>query len=59
MALTRAKQELVTKKNESGLEYCIDKTDIVNLVRKAWKSSFARVLKNGMQLHSEVGDQVH
>jgi len=46
MALTRAKQELVTEKNDSGLEFAINKTDIVGLVSKAWKLSFARVNNN-------------
>jgi hypothetical protein len=32
MALTKAKQELVSKKNESGLEYTINREDIVGLV---------------------------
>jgi hypothetical protein len=35
MALMKAKQELVTKKNESGLDYTINKTDVVGLVRQA------------------------
>jgi hypothetical protein len=42
MALTKAKQELVTKKNDAGLEFSIDKRDIVGLVRKARKASFSR-----------------
>jgi hypothetical protein len=46
MALTKAKQELVTKKNESGLDYTINKMDVVGLVRQAWKSSFARKQTN-------------
>jgi hypothetical protein len=46
MALTTAKQELVTKKNDAGLEFAINKTDIVGLVQKAWKASFARVRTN-------------
>ena len=46
MALTRAKQELVTKKNDAGLEFSINKTDIVGLVQIAWKRSFARVKTN-------------
>jgi len=46
MALTRAKQELVTKKNDAGLPFAIDKTDIVGLVRQAWEKSFARVKTN-------------
>jgi hypothetical protein len=46
MALTRAKQELVTKKKDASLEFAINKTDIVGLVQKAWKASFARVRTN-------------
>jgi hypothetical protein len=46
MALTTAKQELVTKKNDAGLEFAINKADIVGLVQKAWKASFARVRTN-------------
>jgi len=46
MALTRAKQELVTKKNDAGLPFAIDKTDVVGLVRAAWNRSFARVRTN-------------
>ncbi len=46
MALMKAKQELVTKKNESGLDYTINKTDVVGLVRQAQKSSFARKQMN-------------
>jgi hypothetical protein len=46
MALTRAKQELVTKKNDAGLEFAIEKTDVVGLVREAWELSFARVQTN-------------
>jgi len=42
MALTKAKQELVRKKNDAGLEFVIDKRDIVGLVCKAWKASFSR-----------------
>jgi len=56
MALTKAKQELVTKKNESGLDYTINKTDVVGLVRQAWKSSFARTQR---KLQQEAGDQGH
>lgn len=46
MALTKAKNDLVTKKNDAGLEFAINKTDIVGLVRQAWKLSFAREDKN-------------
>jgi hypothetical protein len=37
---------MVSKKNDDGLEYAINKTDIVGLVCTAWKSSFARVKTN-------------
>jgi len=46
MALTWAKQELVTKKNDAGLEFAINRMDIVGLVQEAWKASFARVKTN-------------
>jgi len=46
MALTKAKQELVTKKNDAGLEFAINRTDIVGLVQQAWNASFARVKTN-------------
>ena len=46
MALAREKQALVTKKNESGLPFEINKTDVVKLVKNAWKVSFARVETN-------------
>ncbi len=42
----KAKQELVTKKNERELDYTINKMDVVGLVRQAWKSSFARTQTN-------------
>jgi hypothetical protein len=35
MALTKAKQELVEKKNDAGLVFAIYKTDVVWLVQKA------------------------
>ncbi len=35
MALTKAKQELVTKKNDAGLEFAINKTDVVGLIQQA------------------------
>jgi hypothetical protein len=41
MPLTRAKQQMVSQKNDSGLEYTINKEDIVGLVQEAWKGSFA------------------
>jgi hypothetical protein len=46
MALTRAKQELITQKNDSSLEFAINITDKVGLAAKAWKLSFARVKNN-------------
>jgi hypothetical protein len=46
MALNKAKQELVTRKNSAGQEYAIHKSDIVGLVRKAWGESFARIETN-------------
>jgi hypothetical protein len=46
MALARAKQDLVMKKNDAGLEFVINKTDIVGLVNQAWKFSFARTEQN-------------
>jgi hypothetical protein len=42
MALTKAKQELVMKKNEAGLEFAINQNNIVGLVHKAWNASFVR-----------------
>jgi hypothetical protein len=45
MAVAKAKQALV-KKNDSGLPFEINKTDIVELVKESWKVSFARVQKN-------------
>ena len=46
MALTKEKKALVTKKNEHGLPYEINKTDVVTLVKDAWKVSFARTQTN-------------
>jgi hypothetical protein len=46
MALAREKQALVMNKNESGLPFEINKTDVVRLVKNAWKVSFARVETN-------------
>jgi hypothetical protein len=42
MALVKQKQALVTKKNDHGLPYEINKTDVVKLVKDAWRVSFAR-----------------
>jgi hypothetical protein len=41
MALTKRKEVLVTKKNEHGLPYEINKSDVVKLVKEAWHVSFA------------------
>jgi hypothetical protein len=46
MALTKEKQALVTKKNDHGLPFEINKSDIVKLVKGAWAKSFARVETN-------------
>jgi hypothetical protein len=46
MALTKAKQSLVTAKNDSGLPFEINKTDVVKLVKEAWNASFSRVETN-------------
>jgi len=46
MALTEAKQALVTKKNENMVDYSINTMDIDGLVREAWKCSFARIETN-------------
>ncbi len=37
---------MVTQKNDAGLNFTIEKTDVVGLVHKAWKASFARVKSN-------------
>jgi hypothetical protein len=37
---------LVTQKNDAGLNFTIEKTDVVGLGRKAWKASFAKVKSN-------------
>jgi hypothetical protein len=50
MAFARAKQVLVTNKNDAGLEFAINKTDIVGLVSQAWKFSFARIEQNQMAI---------
>jgi hypothetical protein len=46
MALTKGKQALVTQKNDNGLPFQINRTDIVKLVKDAWNVSFARVHTN-------------
>jgi len=46
VALTKAKQELVTKKSNLGLDFSVDKRDVVKLVKEAWAASFSRVLTN-------------
>jgi hypothetical protein len=46
MALTKAKQSLVSEKNDAGLPFEINKTDVVKLVKEAWNASFAKVESN-------------
>jgi hypothetical protein len=46
MALSKAKQKLVTAKNDNGLPFEINKTDVVKLVKEAWSDSFDRVETN-------------
>jgi hypothetical protein len=46
MALSKAKQKLVTAKNDNGLPFEINKTDVVKLVKEAWSVSFAQVETN-------------
>jgi hypothetical protein len=46
MALTKAKQQLVQYKHDSGLGFIIEKEYVVGLVAKAWKSSFAQTETN-------------
>jgi hypothetical protein len=46
MALTKAKQQVVQYKNDSGLGFVIEKEDVVGLVAKEWKASFARTETN-------------
>ena len=46
MALSKAKQKLVTAKNDNGLPFEINKTDVVKLVKEAWSVSFDRVETN-------------
>jgi hypothetical protein len=45
MALTKAKQELVTKK-DNRLDFAVDKRDVVKLVKEAWAASFGRIRTN-------------
>jgi hypothetical protein len=42
MALSKAKLELVTQKNNHGLLCEINKTDVMKLAKQAWAVSFAR-----------------
>ena len=46
MALTRFKQELLTKKEGRQAEFAIEKDDIVDLVARACKVSFVQVDNN-------------
>ena len=46
MALTKYKDELVAKKANHCLTFAIEKTDIVNVVSKAWNESFAWLQTN-------------
>jgi hypothetical protein len=46
MALTKCKQALATAKNDANLPYEINWTDVVKLVKDAWKDSFAQVESN-------------
>ncbi len=46
MALTKAKRNLVEKKECWGLEGTVDKTDIVGMVNYAWEISFQRLESN-------------
>jgi hypothetical protein len=46
MSMTKAKRELLTKKERAYQKFTIDKMDVVYLVRRVWKDSFARVLTN-------------
>ena len=46
MALTKAKRNLVEKKESWGLEGTVDKTDIVGVVTYAWENSFHRIGSN-------------
>ena len=41
MSLTRAKKDLLTKKEAAQLEFAVEKADIVAIVRTAWETSFA------------------
>ena len=59
MALSKAKQALVTKKNDHGLEFAINKKDVVKLVKEAWAVSFARVLTNRKAVLHRGGGQNH
>ena len=46
MALTKAKRNLVEKKESWGLKGTVDKTDIVGVVTYAWENSFHRIGSN-------------
>jgi len=46
MSMTKAKQELVQKKYDCGLNFEINKEDVVGLVKQAWINSFAHTKTN-------------
>ena len=46
MAITKAKRELLDKKEAARLPYQIEKRDILTLVNAAWEQSFAMVKSN-------------
>ena len=46
MAITKAKQELLTKKAGHRQEISLNKVDIVGIVSTAWDESFAQVASN-------------
>jgi hypothetical protein len=46
IALTKVKQSVITAKNEAGLPFEINKSDVVKPVKEAWRVSFARVETN-------------
>ena len=46
MALTKAKRELLDKKEAACLPFQIEKTDIISIVNTAWDKSFANAATN-------------
>jgi len=46
MALTVLKQALVTMKNDLQYPFCIEKHEVIKLVKDAWHQSFSKVLTN-------------